>query len=515
MSSRAGRRGRSDVTGMTSCFLNPKLRSTWLQPACLAIAGWAAVIAMGDHACAASGRNERAVASVESRIAGPPIMAIVSLRHQQITVYDANGWILRAPASSGQKGRETPAGVFSVIEKQAEHYSNLYDDAYMPHMQRITWSGIALHGGPLPGYPASHGCIRMPYDFAARLFDATRLGMRVIVAPTDAAPVDIAHPALFSAKPGAGAVAATRAAEAAEAISKADQARLAAATAAREAARAMMPVRAAEKLKLEAEAQLAAVASAASAETSEQAEEAKAKAVARVAEVEAQVAAAKAELQPKLDAAASAREANVEAERTRAAAAGAAREAARDLEPVSVFISRKTQRLYVRQAFQPILESPVTIRDADRPIGTYVFTATERMGDVDMRWSVVSLDSGHPDDGVAEPRGRARGRSGRDGEPASTDPVGAKAALDRIAIPQDALDRIAGMASPRSSLIISDEPLSPETGKGTEFVVLMSGEPQGGIKFRRRGFKTAAGYDRPRNRLLNWRGPLAGPFSAW
>jgi hypothetical protein len=358
----------------------------------------------------------------------------------------------------------------------------------------------------------------MPYDFAARLFDATRLGMRVIVAPTDAAPVDIAHPALFSAKPGAGAVAATRAAEAAGATSKADQARLAAATAAREAARAMMPVRAAEKLKLGAEAQLAAaeraVASAASAKTSEQAEEAKAKAVARVAEVEAQVAAAKAELQPKLDAAASAREANVEAERTRAAAAGAAREAARDLEPVSVFISRKTQRLYVRQAFQPILESPVTIRDADRPIGTYVFTATERIGDVDMQWSVVSLDSGHPDDGVAELRGRARGRSGRDGEPASTDPVGAKAALDRIAIPQDALDRIAGMASPRSSLIISDEPLSPETGKGTEFVVLMSGEPQGGI-IRRRGFKTAAGYDRPRNRLLNWRGPFAGPFSTW
>src|SRR5262249_22850877 len=85
-------------------------------------------------------------------------------------------WILRAPVSSGQKGRETPAGIFSVIQKEAEHYSNLYDDAYMPHMQRITWSGIALHGGPLPGYPASHGCIRLPYDFAARLFDLNPAG---------------------------------------------------------------------------------------------------------------------------------------------------------------------------------------------------------------------------------------------------------------------------------------------------------------------------------------------------
>jgi L,D-transpeptidase catalytic domain len=494
MSSSVGRRRRLQVTRMTSCFLNPRHRPTWLQPARLAIASFAAVIVMGDHAGAASGRSERAVASVEQRAAGAPIMAIVSLRSQRITVYDANGWILRAPVSSGQKGRETPAGIFSVIEKQAEHYSNLYDDAYMPHMQRITWSGIALHGGPLPGYAASHGCIRMPYDFAARLFDETKLGMRVIVAPTDAAPVEIAHPALFSPKPGAGAVAAARAAEAAEATSKADQARLAAAAASRAAAQAMIPVRAAERLKRGAEAQLVAaeraVASAGSAEAKERAEDAKAKADASLAELEAQVATAKAELQPKLDAATSAREAAAEAEKRRAATAETAREAARNLEPVSVFISRKTQRLYVRQAFQPILESPVTIQDADRPIGAHVFTAMERIGGgVDMRWSVVSLDSGHPDGGMS----------------------GAKAALDRIAIPQDALDRIAGMASPRSSLIISDEALSSETGKGTDFVVLLSGEPQGGVKFRRHGLETAR-YER---HLPYWRSPFAGPFSTW
>ena len=98
-------------------------------------------------------------------------MAIVSLRRQQITIYDAEGWILRAPVSTGQSGRETPAGIFSVIQKEAEHYSNLYDDAYMPHMQRLTWSGIALHGGVVPGHPASHGCIRLPYEFAERLFE--------------------------------------------------------------------------------------------------------------------------------------------------------------------------------------------------------------------------------------------------------------------------------------------------------------------------------------------------------
>src|ERR1700675_1251228 len=206
---------------MRSCFVNPKRRQTRLRPAHLAIAGLVALIAAGDHAGAGDRGSDR---SVESRAAGEPIMAIVSLHNQRITVYDANGWILRAPVSSGQKGRATPAGIFSVIQKEIEHYSNLYDDAFMPHMQRITWSGIALHGGPLPGYAASHGCIRMPYDFAARLFDATRLGMRVIVAPSDVAPVEIAYPALVSPKADDGSPAAALAAAAQEAERKANEA---------------------------------------------------------------------------------------------------------------------------------------------------------------------------------------------------------------------------------------------------------------------------------------------------
>src|SRR6516164_11177830 len=179
---------------MRPCFTNSKRERTRLRPVYLAIAGLAALIAAGDQVGAAGRRSEPSVEVVEPRIAGEPILAIVSLHNQRISVYDANGRILRAPVSSGRKGRETPAGIFSVIQKEAEHYSNLYDDAYMPHMQRITRSGIALHGGPLPGHPASHGCVRMPYDFAARLFGATKLGMRVIVAPSDVAPVEIAHP---------------------------------------------------------------------------------------------------------------------------------------------------------------------------------------------------------------------------------------------------------------------------------------------------------------------------------
>jgi hypothetical protein len=220
-------------------------------------------------------------------------------------------------------------------------------------------------------------------------------------------------------------------------------------------------VHAAEKLKRKTDAQLASaertLSSARSDEARQQAEDARAKAAAQVAEAEQQVTAAEAALQSKLDAVASARQASAEAETARAAAAEVARNAARDLEPVSVFISRKTQRLYVRQAFRPILDVPVTIQDTDRSIGTHVFTAMDRTGDASgLRWSVVSLAGGQD----------------------------AKAALDRIAIPQDALDRIAAIASPRSSLIVSDEALSDETGKGTDFIVIMSDEPQGGIKFR-------------------------------
>jgi len=148
-------------------------------------------------------KNGRPAATVEAeapRSAGEPIMAIVSIKAQKVTFYDTEGWIYRAPVSTGTTGRETPAGVFAVLEKDPDHHSSLYDDAWMPNMQRLTWNGIALHGGPLPGYAASHGCVRMPYEFAEKLFDKTRIGMRVIIAPDDVAPVDFSHPSLFTPK---------------------------------------------------------------------------------------------------------------------------------------------------------------------------------------------------------------------------------------------------------------------------------------------------------------------------
>src|SRR5271167_2864132 len=234
-------------------------------PAIVTLAAAAALTALTAappaDAAAVQARPARPTEATAPRNAGEPIMAIVSTKSQQVTIYDADGWILRAPVSTGTTGRETPAGVFSVVEKDKDHHSNLYDDASMPNMQRITWSGIAMHGGPLPGYAASHGCVRLPYDFAEKLFDKTQIGMRVIIAPNDAEPVAFSDPALFV--PNADAIAAAPARadalarEASEAAKMANEAKTAAAAAARAAAPVAVPVRRLEWLKTRADAELA------------------------------------------------------------------------------------------------------------------------------------------------------------------------------------------------------------------------------------------------------------------
>ncbi|HTC06061.1 MAG TPA: L,D-transpeptidase family protein [Xanthobacteraceae bacterium] len=424
----------------------------------------ALTVAPPADAAAKHANPARPTETTAPRDAGEPIMAIVSIKSQQVTIYDADGWILRAPVSTGIKGRETPAGVFSVVEKDKDHHSNLYDDAWMPNMERITWSGIALHGGPLPGYAASHGCIRMPYDFAENLFGKTQIGMRVIIAPNDAEPVAFSDPKLFV--PNADAVAAaparaeTLAREAADAAKAADEAKTAAAATAREAAAAPAAVRKLELLKARADAELAfaekVLAAAKTDEDTAHAEDLRQKAAAKAADLGAQLDTAKADAKTKIDAAAAAKDALKAAEAKRTETAAAARDAKVALEPVSVFISRKTKKLYVRRGFAATIEVPIAIRDPDKPIGTHIFTAVAR-ADTGLRWTAVTIDDG--DD--------------------------AKDALDRITIPQDVLDRIAPTAAPRSSLIISDEPPNREQNYRTEFVVVLNNQPQGGLAIRK------------------------------
>src|SRR5262245_28055731 len=145
----------------------------WRRAAIVTLATVAALTALTGDVLATQARPAPPAEMTAPRAAAQPIMAIVAIKSQQVVVYDAAGWILRAPVSTGTKGRETPAGVFAVVDKEIDHRSNMYDDAWMPHMQRITWNGIAPHGGPLPGYAASHGCVRMPFGFADKLFNKT------------------------------------------------------------------------------------------------------------------------------------------------------------------------------------------------------------------------------------------------------------------------------------------------------------------------------------------------------
>jgi hypothetical protein len=380
-----------------------------------AVAGVTVVAALIVVASDASAKEKRPAAPVEitaPREAGEPIMAIVSIKTQKVTVYDADGWIVSAPISTGTKGRETPAGVFAVVQKNVEHRSNLYDDAWMPHMQRLTWNGIAMHGGPLPGYAASHGCVRLPYGFAEKLFDKTQIGMRVIVSPTDATPVAFSHPALLVPNAKAIAVAPERAEtlvrEAAEAAKLADDAKKSAAVAAREATTSKAALRKAERAKANVDEDLddanEALAAAKTDEARARAEDRKLKAATKVAAADTQLDAAKADAQLKADAATRTKDAaKVTADR-KAGTAKAATEAKLALEPVSVYISRATQKLYVRrntrkpwadggEVFDATIEVPITISNPERPIGTHVFTAMAR-SDAGLRWAAVTIDQG-------------------------------------------------------------------------------------------------------------------------
>ena len=437
----------------------------------------AALMALTAEALARQARPAPTKEATAPREAGEPIMAIVSIKSQQVTFYDAQGWILRAPVSTGTEGRETPAGVFAVVEKKKDHRSNMYDDAWMPNMHRITWNGIALHGGPLPGYAASHGCVRLPFGFAEKLFDKTQIGMRVVISPNDAAPVEFSHAALFVPNAEAIAAAPARAEplarEAAEAARAADEAKKAAATTARETASLTASLRNLKSLKTRADAELAsadrALAAAKTDQAKARAEDRRQKAASKAAEVATQLDTATADAKSKLDAATAAKDAAKAAETKKATTAKAANEAKLALEPVSIYISRATQKLYVRRPtrkpvpdggeyFDATIEVPVTIRNPEKRIGTHVFTAVAR-NDAGLRWTAVTID----------------------------DANNAKDALDRITIPQDVLNRIAPTALPRSSIIVSDEPLSAETNYRTEFVAVLNNHPQGGFVTRRHG----------------------------
>jgi hypothetical protein len=324
-----------------------------------------------------------------------PLQIIISIADQRISLYDNGALIARSSVSTGVASHPTPLGVFSVIGKEKWHRSNIYSAAPMPYMQRITWSGIALHAGDLPGYPASHGCIRLKNDFAIRLFHLTKRGTRVIVAHDDVRPVEISNPHLFPPKPK---VASGSAEPGTASLAGPDK--------------------------------IAATASYGQLVSNDE----------KQAPAQVPLPASAGVPPPKV-------------------------------VPISVFVSRKLSKLFVRQGFTPLFDVPVNIQSPAEPIGTHVFSAMEIQNEgAAIRWTVVSIpEKSTP--GVASQK-LHKGAAKRTVETVSPAPDKASAAFDRIEIPREAVERISELLTPGSSLIISDHGISNETGKDTDFIVL-------------------------------------------
>jgi lipoprotein-anchoring transpeptidase ErfK/SrfK len=401
-----------------------------------------------------------------------PLQIVVSIADQQVTLYSNGTRVAQGPVSTGVQGRPTPTGVFSIIQKDRFHHSNLYSNAPMPFMERITWSGVALHEGPLPGYPASHGCIRMTHDFAARLWQVARLGVRVIVARSDVVPIDFAHPHLFGPKlkPAEPPVAGDdpdKHVEANAPISFA-QARVPGS----ETASDRPPTGSATAPPVGGGASAAAIGTDALRGTIEIGSPVAVETRAMVPAPAAGEAAGAATKSALSDPPKSAPDAVDPVKATPMPTLLKARtaEPVHHTGTVAVFISRKEKKLFVRQGFEPLFDMPIEIERPEQPFGTHVLTA---LGFTDngahVRWNVMSIAAELPHQAIAS---KIAPKAHADQKSAVYQPQTAAQVLDRIQIPQEAADRIGEILSPGASLVISDQGLGEETGEGTDFIVL-------------------------------------------
>jgi hypothetical protein len=455
--------------------------------------GWRALLALllsttllgfsADAANAAGKRKaKRDTGKTEKSEPRPqgPLTIVISLDRQRLFLYGNGRLFAESPISSGTPGHPTPVGVFSIIQKNRFHRSNLYANAPMPYMQRITWSGVAMHTGVLPGYPASHGCIRLPDAFAQKLWRYTRMGARVIVQRDAPEPYDISHPRLFNPKP----VETVKLLDAPHAALTRTEVQTAQTVDANKASDAPKPAAVTEPVKAEisvkADDSVPASTPVVAAESSEAKPVGTVKPIETTAEIAKPIETAK-----PLEAAKSEINKSEPAKSDDPARAGTKTddkaiqqaiktEPPRPSAPVSVFVSRKAGKLYVRRGFEPLFETNVTIRDADKPVGTHVFTAMELRDGNAMRWNAVSMHS--ETQRRAEPapvrKTKKRGQAEEIVKLPDANPVpSANEALDRIDIPQETVERIASLLVPGSSLMISDNKLSDETGRGTDFIV--------------------------------------------
>jgi len=339
-------------------------------------------------------------------------------------------------------GHPTPMGVFSVIQKQRWHHSNLYSNAPMPYMQRITWSGVALHAGVVPGHPASHGCIRLPERFAVRLWGMTKVGARVIITRGNASPYEITHPHL------AGLVKIVE--------TGASSTHTPAGSDRPETANGAVMVATADGVTT-------------SGPGAERSQESMPPAAAIGPSEPPQVEGGATQDKP-VEPGEGADPKTVEPAPT-----SKLDEALQHPGPISLFVSRKLGKLFVRKGFAPVFDAPVTIARPEAPLGTHIFTASRPANaDGSVRWLAVSIgyDRAAARAAPAKHKGRAAREEGL--APLTGDALRRAAvdALDRIELPPDVLERIAPLVAPGASLLISDQGLGDETGRDTDFIVV-------------------------------------------
>lgn len=508
-----------------------------------------------------------------------PLIIVASIKKQRVRLYDRNGEISNARISSGMTGFDTPTGVFAIIQKNKNHVSNIYGAA-MPFMQRLTWSGIALHAGPLPGYRASHGCVRMPHSYAKKLFSTTQMGTRVIISHEETRPIEFSHPNLLRPLPATVAEG-TQVAQAGDGLTLGGQASKTDAfetkstlhdlinlpryfwftPALAEAVANLPPESRPPQTRQEADQfvrdQIARLQQDVDATRTaqEKAEAAERDAKNKIRDVGRQLktvtndhkklsrdvdtlAKRMAAAQSRFDAflrgqgdeltsgkmalsEIEQREADFEdeilelahtidaaekgipplakdmdrltdelikledqsASESRQAAQAkndikfamtaldaAKREVARRRKPVSVFVSLRNKRVYVRQGFEAVIDAPIQMNGTPRRFGTHVFTAMGYDGADSnaFEWQLVTAQPPALRNSSSKKKSSRTMRLTEDMQRQF-----AAAALESFAFPEDVAGMLRELARPGASLIISDLALpTHENGKGTDFVIL-------------------------------------------
>lgn len=372
----------------------------------------------------------------------------VSKAEQTMTVYDGSTLIASSRVSTGKPGHETPSGIFSILQKRKYHESNIYSDAPMPFMQRLTWSGIALHEGRVPDYPASHGCVRLPKGFARQLFGMTRGGVHVVISEGSITPRSITHATLFTRAPLPAAPVPSP-----ELLSDAGPLpQLATSTGPVEVA---MNASSAEKAS-NPDTTLRMLITRRSKQ--DQIKDVQV----MLTELGFDTGEADGVLGPKTKAAL---ESYRDAHLVPKASEPLSEALLESLYHISGKTAPPTGKLALRQDHKEILTADIAIKQPERPLGTHLFLAsTTNRADSAVEWQAVSLPN-------ALTKRQADRLSITSPDEASS--ITAEEALSRIEIPKSVRETIEAMLGDGSSLTVTDDHYSAETGKGTDFITLV------------------------------------------